>query len=153
MLTPKCLANDERAEAIHPGTGWLQEIRVNTSHLLTRAMRWLGERGGLVASNVARADIPGARARDFEQSFAESIRSPKPGRLPPAATDARHLAPRAAEAGRLRDEKNVTTISQNQISVEDEMMKLADIGAQHQLVASIYRKNAGLLRLVVRGRS
>lgn len=116
-------------------------------------MRWLGERGGLVASNVARADIPGARARDFEQSFAESIRSPKPGRLPPAATDARHLAPRAAEAGRLRDEKNVTTISQNQISVEEEMMKLADIGAQHQLVASIYRKNAGLLRVMVRGRS
>ena len=93
------------------GTGWLQGGRVNTSHLLTRAMRWLGERGGLVASNVARADIPGARARDFEQSFADSIRNPKPGRLPAAATDPRHIAPRPAEAGRLRDEKNVTTIT------------------------------------------
>lgn len=126
---------------------------MNTSLLLTKAMRWLGERGGLVASNVARADIPGAQARDFEQSFAEMVRSPKPGRLPATATDPRHIPPRLSEAGRVGGEKNVTTLNQNQISVEDEMMKLADIGAQHQLVASIYRKNAGLLRLMVRGRS
>lgn len=126
---------------------------MNTSLLLTKAMRWLGQRGGLVASNVARADIPGAQARDFEQTFAETIRNPKPGRLTTAATDPRHIPPRPAEPGRLHDEKNVTTISKNQISVEEEMMKLTDIGAQHQLVANIYRKNAGLLRLMVRGRS
>lgn len=130
-----------------------REARVNTSLLLTKAMRWLGQRGGLVAANVARADIPGAQARDFEQTFAETIRSPKPGRLAAAVTDLHHIPPRTAETGRLYDEKNVTTISKNQISVEDEMMKLADIGAQHQLVANIYRKNAGLLRLIVRGRS
>lgn len=124
----------------------------NTSLLLTKAMRWLGQRGGLVASNVARADIPGAQARDFEQSFAEAIRDPKPGRLPSSVTDARHILPRPAGAGRVHDEKNVINISRNQISIEDEMMKLADIGAQHQMVANIYRKNAGLLRLMVRGR-
>ncbi|MFM8535688.1 MAG: flagellar basal body rod protein FlgB [Acidimicrobiia bacterium] len=115
-------------------------------------MRWLGQRGGLVASNVARADIPGAQARDFEQSFVEAIRDPKPGRLPSSVTDARNIPPRPAGAGRVHDEKNVINISRNQISIEDEMMKLADIGAQHQLVANIYRKNAGLLRLMVRGR-
>ncbi len=126
---------------------------MNTSLLLTKALQWLGQRGGLVASNVARADIPGAQARDFEQTFAEAVRNPKPGRLPAAVTDTRHIPPRKVEAGRVHDEKNVTTISRNQISMEEEMMKLADIGAQHQLVANVYRKNAGLLRLMVRGRS
>lgn len=126
---------------------------MNTSLLLTKALRWLGQRGELVASNVARADIPGAQARDFAQTFAEAIRNPKPGRLSATVTDIRHIPPRPAEAGRIHDEKNVTTISRNQISMEEEMMKLAEVGAQHQLVANIYRKNAGLLRLVVRGRS
>jgi flagellar basal-body rod protein FlgB len=126
----------------------------NTSQLLEGAMRWWSARGNLVASNVARADIPGEKSRDFAQTLADQTQKPLPQPLLMAATDARHLAARRSDAeqtGRLANERNIVTINENQISVEDEMVKLAEIGAQHQLASTVYRKNVGLLKTILRG--
>jgi len=126
----------------------------NTAKLLEGAMRWWSARGGLTASNVARADIPGERSRDFAQTLAEHVRNPAPAKLALTATDAGHRAGRLAEADRLAkviEERNGSVISGNEISVEEEMMKLAEISSQHQLAAATYRKNVSLLRLALRG--
>jgi flagellar basal-body rod protein FlgB len=126
----------------------------NTAKLLEGAMRWWSARGGIIASNVARADIPGERSRDFAQTLAEHVRNPAPAKLGLAATDAGHRIGRLAEADRLAkvaEERNGSVISGNEISVEDEMMKLAEVASQHQLAAATYRKNVSLLRLALRG--
>jgi flagellar basal body rod protein FlgB len=70
------------------------------------------------------------------------------------ATDAGHRTGRLAEADQLAkviEERNGSVISGNEISVEEEMMKLAEISSQHQLAAATYRKNVSLLRLALRG--
>jgi flagellar basal-body rod protein FlgB len=126
----------------------------NTSRLLEGAMRWWSARGGLTASNVARADIPGEKSRDFAQTLAEHVNKPVPPRLPMASTTPGHRAGRLGEADRVAkvvEERGPSVISGNEISVEEEMMKLAEISAQHQLAATTYRKNVSLLRLALRG--
>jgi flagellar basal-body rod protein FlgB len=117
-------------------------------------MRWWSARGGLTASNVARADIPGEKSRDFAQTLAEHVNKPVPPRLPMASTTPGHRAGRLGEADRVAkvvEERGTSVISGNEISVEEEMMKLAEISAQHQLAATTYRKNVSLLRLALRG--
>jgi flagellar basal body rod protein FlgB len=73
----------------------------NTSRLLEGAMRWWSARGGLTASNVARADIPGEKSRDFAQTLAEHVNKPVPPRLPMASTTPGHRAGRLGEADRV----------------------------------------------------
>jgi len=117
-------------------------------------MRWWSARGGLTASNVARADIPGEKSRDFAQTLAEHVNKPVPPRLPMASTTPGHRAGRLGEADRVAkvvEERGTSVISGNEISVEEEMMKLAEISAQHQLAATTYRNNVSLLRLALRG--
>jgi len=126
---------------------------MNTSELLVAAMRWLGRRGELVGSNVARANIPGERARDFVETFAEHLRVPKAGSLQMATTSIQHQGnPGNVSKYREIKQKDVETINQNQISVEEEMMKLAEISAQDQLVSTMYRHNATLVRTAIGSR-
>jgi flagellar basal-body rod protein FlgB len=126
---------------------------MNTSELLVAAMRWLGRRSELVASNVARADVPGERPRDFAQTFAESLKAPKAGGLRMASTSGAHLAGTAVRSNyRETPQKDVVTLNQNEIAIENEMMKLAEISAQDQLVSTMYRHNASMIRTVVGGR-
>ena len=58
---------------------------------------------------------------------------------------------KASWMAKVAEERNGSVISGNEISVEDEMMKLAEVASQHQLAAATYRKNVSLLRLALRG--
>lgn len=126
----------------------------NTAALLETAMRWWSARGGLTASNIARADIPGQRPQDFAQTLAEHVSKPLATRLMMTTTAGAHLPGRATEAdalAKVAEERGSSVINGNEISVEAEMMKMAEISAQHQLASTTYRKNVALLRLALRG--
>jgi flagellar basal-body rod protein FlgB len=67
----------------------------------SRALELQSQRGRVLASNIANADTPNYKARDFDfqQALAEAVQGvATPGRLPPARTNAAHLGGAAGAA-------------------------------------------------------
>ena len=120
--------------------------------LLRTRMSWLNSRQTLLSQNVANADTPGYAARDlkpvdFETELA--CAGPK-GFSGMAVTDARHIA--LPVSGLQPDEQQTevdTTPSGNSVSLEEEMMKVADTQAQYQTASNIYSKAIGMMRTAI----
>ncbi len=132
--------------------------RIPLFSLLAQKMNWLGERQKVLAQNVANADTPGFQPRDlapFDFGSASRAAGIGPGgaspRLAPAASDPRHLAIAAGSTASTarRTKASETTLSGNGVSLDQEIMKSADTAMDYQLVASLYRKQLGMLRAVL----
>jgi len=108
--------------------------------------RHASERQTLVARNVANADTPGYRARDMP-SFVETLTAPQLG-----------VALRTTRPGHLNDGVNFVgqmgaidagveaSPNGNTVSIEDEMVKAADLRQQHDMAMAIYGKARDILR-------
>ncbi len=84
-----------------------------------------GARMGLLAQNVANADTPGFKARDlpeFSQVFAAQ-----------ASDTPQTLALSADPNG-------------NTVSLEDQMVRMADVRQSHEMALAIYRSTSGIIR-------
>ena len=116
--------------------------------LISQRMSWLSDRQRVLADNVANADTPGYRARDLApQDFGAALKS-VPG---PATTSSMHLSG-SAGAGGLRSRttrSNAKMLSGNTVSVNQEMMKIAETANDFSLVTNLYRKQLGMLRAVL----
>ena len=102
-----------------------------------------GKRQALIAQNVANADTPGYAARDIV-SFHETLRPDGPGTQ--RATRASHLhgASDGTDAPIL-DEKAVSSINGNSVSVEGEMLKAVETKRQHDRALAIYKSAMNVL--------
>lgn len=114
---------------------------------LMRMARALGnhasQRQAVVARNIANADTPGFKARDMA-SFADSYRA---AAAPLRATDPRHL--QAADwmpATRQTLDKTGVSPNGNSVSLEEEMVKAAEVKRGHDLSLGIYRSAMDLMR-------
>lgn len=119
--------------------------------MLKTRMHWQQTRQKLLAENVANADTPGFRPKDLgEPSFAPDG-SVEGGALRVARTSPLHLASAAAPAGEdTRDAPRFEVRpSGNSVSLEDEMLKVAQNQADYQLAASLYQKSLAMLRMAV----
>jgi flagellar basal-body rod protein FlgB len=121
------------------------------SALRTR-LHWHQTRQKVLAENVANANTPGFQPRDLRAI--SPAQGPGAG-LPVARTSPVHLAsagapvgPEAAKAARYE-----TRPSGNAVSLEDEMLKVADNQSDYQLAASLYQKSLAMLRTAVTGRA
>lgn len=99
----------------------------------------------VVSENIAQADTPGYRARDIAD-FSETLESPsmaarttRPGHMPfgteAGGFEAREIAAFGAE-----------TPNGNSVSLEDQMMRAADVRQSHDLALGVYRKSMDILR-------
>lgn len=102
------------------------------------------QRQALVAQNVANADTPGYRARDlapFESVFRETPSVPlkvtRPGHVGGAPSVI------AAEG---RDAPDAEEPNGNTVSLEDQMLKAAEIRHQHDLALGVYGSALSILR-------
>jgi flagellar basal-body rod protein FlgB len=105
-----------------------------------------GERQSVIARNVANADTPGYRAQDIED-FAKIYEGAGDG-LALKATRPGHIA---AEGGlthgaRLVDSPDDYDPNGNTVSLEDEMVKAAEVRRQHDMALAVYRSSLGILR-------
>ncbi|HEX8166609.1 MAG TPA: flagellar basal body rod protein FlgB [Beijerinckiaceae bacterium] len=123
--------------------------------MLKTRLHWHQTRQKLLAENVANADTPGFKPRELRApSFSLGGTAAASG-IAVARTDAAHLSLAAARpgedagpAGRFE-----VTPSGNAVSLEDEMMKVAQNQSDYQLAASLYQKSLAMLRTAVgRGR-
>ena len=114
--------------------------------MLKTRLHWHQTRQKLLAENVANADTPGFKPQDLRA----------PGLSPGAAasavavarTDKGHLSLEPARAGEVavQARRFDTSPSGNAVSLEDEMLKVAQNQADYQLAASLYQKSLAMLR-------
>lgn len=108
-------------------------------------------RQSLIAENVANADTPGYRARDltpFSEAYAAG-RAAGSG-FEPAATRPGHggvgRQPTTLRAS-FDTRTGADSPNRNDVSLEDQMVRAADVRMQHDLAVNVYRKSMDILRL------
>ena len=117
-------------------------------------MAWLNSRQTLLAQNVANADMPGYAARDLKpMDFqAELDRQHAPGFAGLAITDPHHIAAPVSGPAKSPDGEVTqveTTPTGNSVSLEEEMIKVADTQSQYQAASNLYAKAVGMMRTAI----
>ena len=119
--------------------------------MLKTRMHWHQTRQKLLAENVANADTPGFQPKDLRvPSFAPNGAAVATG-LAVERTSPHHLASTSGRPG--EDTRHArrfeVTPSGNAVSLEDEMLKVAQNQSDYQLAASLYQKSLQMLRTAV----
>ena len=122
---------------------------------LRTKMSYLGSRNKLLAANVANADTPGYKARDlapldFKQVLAGKMTAgAAQGASRVAVSEPRHIAPSGAAASSFKavDAPDADgSVNGNAVTLEDQMLKVADSQMQYQMAAGLYKKSLNMIR-------
>jgi flagellar basal-body rod protein FlgB len=118
--------------------------------MLRTRMQWHQERQRVLADNVANSDTPDFRPRDLVEPKFDLALSAAPA-IGLARTDPGHQAsPDADETSFARTTSGFQIRpAGNAVSLEDEMMKIADNQMDFQTVSALYSKGLGLIKLAV----
>jgi flagellar basal-body rod protein FlgB len=110
--------------------------------LLQRRLEWVGARQGVLAQNVANVDTPGYTPRDVTP-FVDVLRG---NTIAMVQTEPGHLAPPDGGQGvvTLRPEERAP--DGNAVSLETELVKIADTGQAQQLALNLYGKYLSMFR-------
>jgi flagellar basal-body rod protein FlgB len=119
--------------------------------MLKTRMRWLETRQRLLAENVANAETPGYRGRDLKpQEFSRQLQAATSVQM--VSTNTGHLA------GVTQSDPNFATDRAqafevtprgNSVSLEEEMMRIAQNQIDHQTAATLYSRSLGLLKTAI----
>ena len=109
-----------------------------------QALGFRAQRAEVLANNIANADTPGFKAADTA-SFADSYRSAET--TPLRNTNARHLAlPEWSPVTRQTGDETGVSPNGNSVSLEEEMLKAAEVKRGHDLSLGIYSSALDLMR-------
>ncbi len=115
---------------------------IDTLRLAQSMASHAGQRQALSAQNIAHADTPGYRPVDLAP-FASLVQDP----APLTRTRTGHLGDGSAPTwAPMIDADATPDPNGNAVSLEREMLRSAEIRAQHDLALSIYRSTLGVLR-------
>lgn len=122
--------------------------------MLKERMSWLNARQSVLAQNVANADAPGYTAKDIKPlDFESMLKKSTPGSFNTdlMTTDPRHIAISKDQSGFEQGDAPdaQATSTGNTVSLEEEMIKVADTQAQYQAATSIYAKTLGMFRTAI----
>ena len=127
-------------------------LKIPLMAALTRRMDWLNQRQQVLAHNVANADTPNYRPRDMKTpSFRELLRA-EGSNFAMHSTDQRHIGARGPSSlfeGSAKAQKGAETPAGNAVSLEQEMMKVAQNRLDHELTANLYRKHLDMIRMAL----
>jgi flagellar basal-body rod protein FlgB len=115
-------------------------------------MQWHQARQGVLAENVANADMPGYRARELKPfKVDEDLKLAQPG-LETTRTQAGHLsgAMRASSGNaEISPSTFETTPDGNNVVLEEQMMKVTQNQMDFQAAASLYSRSIGLIKTAI----
>jgi len=125
--------------------------------MLRERMSWLNQRQGVLSQNVANADTPGYGARDLKApDFETLLRNTVKGTEISnglRTTNSKHIALQAsAESGGFTDfaaSDVEASLNGNSVSLESEMMKMADTQASYQAATNLYSKAVDMMRTAI----
>jgi flagellar basal-body rod protein FlgB len=118
--------------------------------MLKTRMHWHQERQRILAENVSNADTPRFQPRDLTPPSFDP-RRPAAAELSLARTSTAHMGG-AAGGTRFQLERNggfESRPSGNAVSLEDEMMKVANNQMDYQAATSLYTRSLGLLKTAI----
>ena len=121
--------------------------------LLKERMTWLGKRQDILSQNIANADVPGFKPRDLKPvDFEQSLRAAtanSAGSL--AVTDPRHIASKRMSGGfEQGDGADVeSSPNGNSVSLEAQMIKVAETQAEYQAVTNLYAKAIDMMKVAI----
>jgi flagellar basal-body rod protein FlgB len=116
--------------------------------MLKTRMRWLETRQRLLAENVANVETPGYRGRDLKpQDFTRQLQAATSVQM--VSTNPGHLA--GATQGDPtfaadRSQPFEVTPRGNSVSLEEEMMRIAQNQTDHQTATALYSRSLGLIK-------
>ena len=119
--------------------------------MLRTKMQWHQERQRLLAENIANADTPNFRPRDLTPpTFDRATPAANPVAL--QRTSSGHVAgAMSAGIGTFRSLAggSETRPGGNAVSLEEEMLKVAQNQMDHQAAATLYAKSLGLVKAAI----
>lgn len=124
--------------------------------VLRERMSWLSTRQNVLSQNVANADTPGYTARDLKPlDFANLVKqntrsSQFHGGL--TVTNPRHISVSMDSISSSTDGSDGNSnvdVTNGAVSIEEEMMKVADTQTQYQAATDLYAKAIGMMRTAI----
>jgi flagellar basal-body rod protein FlgB len=129
--------------------------------MMKQRLHWLTERQQVLAQNVANANTPGYQAKDLKELDFGAMVEATGSRLAPVATSAGHIGSPVAGAGMgsvlgharggdvVKQPDFETSPTGNSVTLEDEMVKVAQTQMDYEAVTTLYTKSMGLIRMAV----
>jgi flagellar basal-body rod protein FlgB len=119
----------------------MSSIPTDIFSLAEKRLAWAGERQTLLARNIANLDTPGFQAldsRDFRRMLSGAAG------VQPVRTAPNHLTGTVDPGMTSRPERGLAarTADKNGVSLEEQLMKVADTESIHSTVTAIYKKYA-----------
>ena len=120
------------------------------------AMRHLSERQRVVAQNVANSETPGYKAREVDAPDFSDLLAQTDGRS--KATVARprielsagmsRLGARQPDSGHVRLDKDISEVKPdgNNVTLEDQLLKMGQIQTDFATMTNLYRKQMNLMK-------
>lgn len=133
----------------------MQTTDVPLLSLLKDRMSWLSKRQDILSQNVAGADVPGYTPRDLKpQDFEKTLRSTmSQSAASLTTTNPHHIAMTSSSADASFEIKNSPDVAAppggNSVSLEAEMIKVADTQAQYQAAANLYAKAITMMKVAI----
>lgn len=119
--------------------------------MLKSKMRWLEARQRLLAENVANAETPGYRGRDLKvQDFGRQLQAATSVQV--AATQNGHINGMSGGDPSFASDRSQpfeVTPRGNSVSLEEEMMRIAQNQTDHQTAAALYSRTLGLFKIAI----
>lgn len=116
-------------------------------------MGYLSERQGVLAQNIANADTPDYQAKDVKTPDFKHTLSQSSHQLAMKTTNSKHLT------GHILSSKNLHVINRdstyerspngNNVSIEEEMSKVAENQAEYQKMLNLYRKSVDMFKTAI----
>lgn len=116
--------------------------------MLKTRMYWHEERQKVLAENVANSDTPGFQGRELKQLDFHNVLKTT-GSVSLASTQSGHLKAGGDASGQFGSERRngfATSPRGNAVSLEEEMMKVAQNQMDHQAATALYARGMGLLK-------
>ena len=126
---------------------------------IAAALRHLGQRQAVIADNIANADTPRFKARTLRTPDFGALVDAAPGRTPrptvvlTAAMSALGATSRSSGLAIIDRSVGETKPDGNNVTLEDQLLKMGEIQADYATLTSLYRKQLGLIKSALGGRS
>jgi flagellar basal-body rod protein FlgB len=120
--------------------------------MLRSRMTWLNQRQDTLSQNVANADTPRYIARDLKPLEFDQMLGTANSGTTMMTTNARHIALSPSRPGNFEDHETPdqeTSPNGNAVSLEVEMIKVADTQAQFQAAANLYAKAMTMMKTAI----
>jgi flagellar basal-body rod protein FlgB len=123
--------------------------------MLTNRLGYLSDRQRVLAENIANVDTPEYKAKDLKkQNFDEMVRGASQFHM--AVTQGNHISSGPGRGGvssnsYTRQKPTETVLSGNAVTLDVEMMKVAQTASDNELATSLYHKQISMFRNVLGG--